>query len=203
MPTQIENNLQVTGYVFSTAQGLLVGSTDTMEKPAAESKDVVVFYTGETTDWYVQNSWYICRTHDGGISYVWEPIILEMDKLWDIIDTMVPRSFEINGHPLMPDARGEERLELTAKDVHALPDTTKIPQKVTDLPNDGPYLTQDVSTLSNYHTKPQIARILEDFAKVNVVESIPKEPKNNQFYAIKKSDGIDLYLCIEGTAYKI
>lgn len=67
----------------------------------------------------------------------------------DQFDDKVDKTTTVNGHAL------DKNIEITASDVGALPTTTVIPSKTSDLVNDSDFVTSQTSSLANYYTKAE------------------------------------------------
>lgn len=187
------DTLFVEGSVSSTVQGKLLGSFGEMPTPSEENEGFIVFYNGPAGG-YVPLSFYICRTDDDGASYYWHPLVLSLDTTASLVKNAVPNTRTINGKPLSKD------IKLTASDVEALPSTTKVPTKVSELMNDGVFITQDVSTLANYFTKEQTGKILKSFARILVVDDFPDDDAidPNAFYSVLENGVRKLYYRADG-----
>lgn len=90
----------------------------------------------------------------------------------------------------------------TAAQVGALPSSTTIPDKTSDLTNDSGFITKLVSDLSNYYTKSQtltkteinaLISAIPKFA-ISVVTSLPTSNiSSTTVYLVKSGTGSDLY----------
>ena len=191
--TLIQDSLTVEGQIESTTQGVLLGTFEEMPEPGEDKKGVVVYYVGQTGT-YRSQSFYMCITEDDGASYIWHPLVLALDDTKRKADNAVPQGRTINGKSLVGD------IILTAEDVGALPSTTKIPTKVTDLSNDGVYITQDVSTLSNYWTKPQMKRVLEPYCRILIVDKFPEDEAidPHALYSVPQNGSRKLFYRVDG-----
>lgn len=190
---EVLDTIYVEGTVSSSTQGLLLGSFDRMPEPGEDKKDVIVYYTGAKGD-YVPYSFYICHTTNDGASWEWHPLVLALDQTRQLALDAVPKSTKVNGRPLSKD------VWLSAEDVSALPATTKVPTKVSELSNDGVYITQDVSTLSNYWTKEQTSKLLSNYCRLIILDQFPEVDaiRPNCLYSIPKDGVRHLWYRVEG-----
>lgn len=190
---QVLDTLIVEGTVSSTTQGLLLGSYEEMPEPSEDRKDVIVYYTGAQGD-YTPNSFYMCRTTDDGATWEWHALVLALDVTAELAENAVPNTRTVNGYPL------SSNVTLTAEDVGALPDTTKIPTKVSELSNDGVFITQDVSTLANYWTKAQTAALLNKYCRIEILDDFPDDDAINaaHLYSVPVDGVRHLYYRVNG-----
>lgn len=190
---QVLDTLYVEGTVSSSTQGLLLGSFEVMPEPGEDKKDVIVYYTGARGD-YVPYSFYICRTTDDGSTWEWHPLVLALDQTRQLALDAVPKSTTVNGHPLT------DNIWLSAEDVSALPVTTKVPTKVSELSNDGVFITQDVSTLANYWTKEQTSKLLSNYCRLIILDGFPDDDaiEPNCLYSVPQDGARHLYYRVNG-----
>lgn len=182
---QILDTLYVEGQVYSSTQGVLLGSFDEMPEATGDMEGVIVYYFGEEGE-YTPHSFYLCLTEDDGRTWTWHPLVLALDTLAAKVENAVPKDTTINGHAL-----GDGDITLTYEDVGALPADTFIPTKVSDLSNDGVFITQDVSTLANYFTKRQTSRLMARYCRLYVADAFPEDDAidPNGLYSVPDADG--------------
>lgn len=183
--TTIKDPLTVEGVASSTSQGVFIGTVEELPAAGQDCAGVIVYYCGDDTGELVPHSLYRCVSSDDGATWGWTLIA---EALNDTVST----SLTINGHALTGD------IVLTADDVGAT--TGTIPTKVSELANDGVYVTQDVSTLSNYFTKQQTAGILTAYCRLLVVDELPKGTAIDSacLYSVPTDDGRRLYYRADG-----
>lgn len=99
-------------------------------------------------------------------------------------------------------AKQPEKPSYTADEVGALPASTKIPEKTSDITNDSGFITNAVTDLANYYTKSQtytqaevnaLVSAIPKFA-ISVVTSLPTTGiSTTTVYLVKSGTGSDLY----------
>lgn len=102
-------------------------------------------------------------------------------------------------------------VKLVASDVGALPDSTKIPAKTSDIQNDSGFVNNTVSNLTNYYlksetyTREEVAALIAAVKTytVSVVSELPSAGAEKVIYLVVKEDGSDgdahnEYLWVDG-----
>ena len=93
-------------------------------------------------------------------------------------------------------------VQLSAKDVNALPADTKLPTKTSDITNDSGFITRLASDLTNYYLKSETYSKVEINAKISaipkftisVVSSLPTSNiSETTVYLVNSGSGSDLY----------
>lgn len=191
--TDILDSLYVAGQASSSTQGTFMGTFTEMPQPGEDMRGVIAYYAGAEGD-YIPHSFYLCRTTDDGRTWEWHPLVLALDVTAEQAANAVPKDTTINGHPL------DDDVTLTAEDVGALPADTRIPERVTDLINDGVFITQDVSTLANYWTKQQSSRLMARYCRLYILDELPEgdaiDP--NGLYSVPEGSGRRVYYRADG-----
>lgn len=90
-------------------------------------------------------------------------------------------------------------VQLSASDVGALPNTTKIPSKTSDLQNDSGFVGNTVSNLTNYYlksetyTRDEVTALIAAVKTytVSVVSELPSTGAEKVIYLVVKADGSD------------
>jgi lysophospholipase L1-like esterase len=105
--------------------------------------------------------------------------------------------------PTVPSwAKQPNKPTYTASEVGALPDSTKIPTKTSDLTNNSGFITKAVSDLTNYYTKSQtytrdeVNALISAIPKfsISVVSSLPTSGiSETTIYLVGGGSGSDLY----------
>lgn len=180
------DTLFVEGSVSSTVQGRLVGSMDSMPVASEENEGFVILYDGPAGE-FTPLSFYICRRESSG--FVWSPIIIAMDIVASLARGAVPKDRRINNKSLHSD------ITLTCADIGAMPASTEIPTRVSQLSNDGVFITQDCSTMSNYWTKEQMKQVLKPYARIIRVDEFPEDDAidPNAFYSVLQNGSRKLF----------
>lgn len=114
--------------------------------------------------------------------------------------------------PTVPDwAKQPNKPAYTADEVGALPASTKIPSKTSDLTNDSGFITKVASDLANYYAKSESYTREEIDQKISaipkfsiaVVDSLPSYGvSDTTVYLLKSGEGSDLYtefINVDGT----
>lgn len=98
------------------------------------------------------------------------------------VSTLERKEF-VETDPTVPQwAKQPSKPSYTAREVGALPDTTEIPSKTSDLVNDSGFLTQHQS-LTNYYTKTQVDElVLVDVVTVATSGAVSQALQPNTFY---------------------
>lgn len=108
----------------------------------------------------------------------------------------VAKTITVNGQPL------SSNITLTASDVGALPNTTTIPTKTSDLTNDSGFITNAVNNLTNYYlksetyTKTEVQALIASIPqfRVVVVQSLPVTGERMVLYLVpKEGEAPDVY----------
>lgn len=90
-------------------------------------------------------------------------------------------------------------VKLSASDVGALPNTTKIPAKTSEIQNDSGFVTNTVSNLTNYYlktetyTREEVTALIAAIKTytVSVVSELPSTGAEKVIYLVVKKDGLD------------
>ena len=87
-------------------------------------------------------------------------------------------------------------VKLSASDVGALPEGTKIPAKISDLPNDAGFVNRAVSNLENYYTQTQTRELIAAIPKfrVSVVQQLPGTGEELVLYLVPFATAQGQYL---------
>lgn len=89
-------------------------------------------------------------------------------QMTGLLADYVPKSRTINGKAL------SSNITLTASDVGALPSTTPIPSKTSDLTNDSGFITSaDLPDMTDYYTKTQTNTLLDGKADISDIPVVP------------------------------
>lgn len=99
--------------------------------------------------------------------------------------------------PTVPQwAKEPQKPAYTATEVGALPDTTKIPAKTSDLSNDSGFITNAVADLANYYTKTQTAELIAQIPRfrVAVVQQLPAAGEELILYLVPFATAEGQYL---------
>ena len=192
--TEILDPLVVYGTAQSTAQGIFMGTCDTMPEATEDRAWVVVYYRGPAQGAFRPHSFYLCATSDDGVSWHWETLVVSLADAVAKAENAVPKTRKVNGKALDAD------VWLNATDVGAMPATARIPTKVSELSNDGVYITQDVSTLSNYWTKEQTKKVLEPYCHLYVVDAFPEDDAidPHALYSVPQNGARHLFYRVDG-----
>ena len=192
--TDILDPLMVHGTAQSTTQGIFMGTCDEMPEASEDRVGVVVYYRGPAQGAYRPHSLYLCATHDDGATWVWEPLVVSLADAVAKANVSVPSTRRVNGKPLTDD------VWFNASDVGAMPDTVRIPTKVSELSNDGVFITQDVCTLSNYWTKGQTKKVLEPYCHLYVVDAFPEDDAidPHALYSVPQNGARHLFYRVDG-----
>lgn len=89
--------------------------------------------------------------------------------------------------PTVPDwAKQAQKPTYTAQEVGALPASTKIPDKVSDLTNDSGFVGKSVNDLVNYYTKSQTQELIAAIPqfRVMVVQQLPAAGEERVLYLV-------------------
>lgn len=128
--------------VFRIEDGCYVDATEPIEPTPTLFEQIMATLASKAPIEHEHNDIYYTKT--------------EID---DIIVTGVPGTggVTVETDPTVPSwAKQPNKPSYTAKEVGALPNTTKIPSTTSDLTNDSGFITKDVNNLANYHTKSDV-----------------------------------------------
>lgn len=116
------------------------------------------------------------------------------------LDAKVDTATTVNGHPLTGD------ITLSAWDVKAMPSSTSIPSKTSDLVNDSRYVTEDTELLENYYpkeetyTRAEINNLITLIPEMEyrAVESLPATGDAGYVYIVPTENGYEQYIWSDG-----
>ena len=93
-------------------------------------------------------------------------------------------------------AKQPQKPSYTAQEVGALPESTKIPDKVSDLTNDSGFISKSVNNLANYYTKSQTQEMIAAIPqfRVEVVQQLPAAGEDRVLYLVPFATAEGKYL---------